>query len=76
MTARFTNTNCQLTLSPTHPSAFHCPQGTALLSGHYSTKLAEGAHERLRRSGFAGITSQPSPMGPLDLEDFDSLVFR
>jgi hypothetical protein len=52
------------------------PQGTALLAGHYSTELAEGAHERLRRSGFAGITSKPSPMGPLDLEDFDALVFR
>ena len=52
------------------------PQGTALLAGHYSTELAEGAHERLRRSGFAGITSKPSPKGPLDLEDFEALVFR
>lgn len=42
----------------------------------YSTEVGERAHERLRRSGYAGITSKPSPEGLLDLEDFDALVFR
>lgn len=61
----------------------HCPslclpplQGTAVFSGRYSTQIGAGAHHRLRRSGFAGITSNPPPEGPMDLEDYDSLVFR
>ncbi len=51
-------------------------QGTALFSGVYSTEVGQGAHERLKRSGFAGISSVADPLGPLDLEDFDALVFR
>ncbi|KAI3426304.1 hypothetical protein D9Q98_008677 [Chlorella vulgaris] len=52
------------------------PPGTATLTGVFSTEVGEGAHERLRRSGYAGITTKPSQDGPLDLEDFDTLVFR
>ncbi|PRW44841.1 putative complex I intermediate-associated 30 [Chlorella sorokiniana] len=52
------------------------PQGTAVFSGRYSTQIGEGAHHRLRRSGFAGISSNPPPEGPMDLEDYDALVFR
>lgn len=75
-----------LPAKPTHPSALGAPaapilrlcspQGTAVLTGHYSTQIGEGAHARLRRSGFAGISSRPPEEGPLDLEDFDALVFR
>lgn len=50
-------------------------QGTAVLAGEYSSALGEGADARLRRSGFAGITSRPQG-APMDLEDFDALVFR
>ncbi|KAL4448351.1 hypothetical protein ABPG75_005570 [Micractinium tetrahymenae] len=53
------------------------PQGTAVLYGTFSTEVGEGAHARLRRSGFAGMTNRPLvDAGRLDLEDFDSLVFR
>lgn len=53
------------------------PTGTAVLSGTFSTAVGEGAHARLRRSGFAGMTSKPvADHAMLDLEDFDALVFR
>ncbi|PSC70312.1 putative complex I intermediate-associated 30 [Micractinium conductrix] len=51
------------------------PKGTALFTGSYSTEVGEGAHARLRRSGYAGISSAPKD-APMDLEDFDALVFR
>ena len=47
-----------------------------MFSGRYSTQIGEGAHQRLRRSGFAGISSNPPEEGPMDLEDYDALVFR
>lgn len=50
-------------------------QGTAVLAGRYSSALGEGADARLRRSGFAGITSRAQGAA-MDLEDFDALVFR
>ncbi len=54
-----------------------CLQGTAVLSGIYSRAVGESAHSRLRRSGFAGMTSKPlEDPSRLDLEDFDALVFR
>lgn len=34
-------------------------QGAAVLAGHFSTAVnEEGAHERLRRSGFCGMSSK------------------
>ncbi|GAB4817331.1 hypothetical protein N2152v2_004377 [Parachlorella kessleri] len=54
--------------------------GSAELCGQFSTQVAdEGAHERLKRSGFCGIHSKARVVeikGYLDLEDFDTLVFR
>lgn len=48
-----------------------------MLSGTFSTAVGERAHARLRRSGFAGMTSKPvEDRAMLDLEDFDALVFR
>lgn len=48
-----------------------------MLSGIYSRAVGESAHSRLRRSGFAGMTSKPlEDPSRLDLEDFDALVFR
>lgn len=52
-------------------------QGTAEFSGRFSTELGDSAHARLKRSGFAGFSLRARPPGStIDIEDFDSLVFR
>lgn len=50
--------------------------GTAELAGHFSTVVQEGGgHQQLRRSGFCGMNSKVGD-GCLDLDDYDTLVFR
>jgi hypothetical protein len=47
-----------------------------VLGGDFSRAVGDNADPRLKRSGYAGMFSAPPEEGTLDLEDFDSLVFR
>lgn len=63
-------------------------QGTADLAGHFSREVGGGGEaeadpgaspaRRMKRSGFAGMRIQAAGAGgePLNLDDYDSLVFR
>lgn len=42
----------------------------------YSREIPDGASHRLKRSGFAGMSSRALSGEYIDLDDFHSLVFR
>lgn len=73
-------------LAHLHPSSLHPPlhhtphipplQGTAEFRGEYSRAVRDDASDRLKRSGFAGISTRADDGEYLDLDDYHSLVFR